>query len=147
MPATPRIIGHAVRPEQTAVRVAVTGLDEAALAGLVDRFYARVREDALLGPVFAARVHDWRPHLERMCAFWSSVVLVSGRYHGAPVPAHVCLPIGAEHFERWLSLFRQTARETCAPAGAVLVIEKAERIARSLRGAIAAADDVPPHPC
>ncbi|WP_461307431.1 group III truncated hemoglobin, partial [Albidovulum sp.] len=126
---------------------AETGLDEAILRDLVHRFYDRVRADAMLGPIFGARITDWGPHLERMVAFWSSVALMTGRYHGAPVPAHVTLPLEWAHFERWLALFRETAKEVCPPAGAAHVIAAAERIARSLHMAVqnarAAADAIP----
>jgi len=125
------------RPELTAGIMAETGLDEDVLRDLVQRFYERARADDLLGPIFEARISDWEPHLERMVSFWSSVALMTGSYHGRPVPAHTSLPIGAGHFERWLDLFRDTARETCTPAGAAHVIERAERIARSLRIAVA----------
>lgn len=128
----PTALAASMRPEATAALMAETGLDNAVLRDLVHRFYSRVRDDAVLGPIFAERISDWAPHLDRMCAFWSSVALMTGRYHGAPVPAHMGLPIGWEHFERWLSLFRETAHETCSPAGAAHVIERAERIARSL---------------
>jgi truncated hemoglobin YjbI len=47
---------------------------------LVQRFYDRVRVDEVLGPIFATRIKDWEPHLERMWAFWSSVALMTGRY-------------------------------------------------------------------
>ena len=124
------------RPEQTARLMAETGLDEAMLHDLVHRFYDRVRVDPTLAPIFAARIADWEPHLERMVAFWSSVALMTGRYHGAPVPAHASLPVNGEHFEQWLALFRQTANETCPPAGAAHVIERAERIAHSLYMAV-----------
>jgi hemoglobin len=113
-----------------------TGLDEGILRNLVHRFYDRVRADEVLGPVFAARITDWPPHLERMVAFWSSVALMTGRYHGAPVPAHATLPVTWAHFDHWLHLFRQTATEVCPPAGAAHVIERAERIARSLHMAV-----------
>ena len=116
--------------------MAETGLDEAMLHDLVHRFYGRVRGDPVLGPIFADRITDWAPHLARMVAFWSSVALMTGRYHGAPVPAHAGLPVVWAHFDRWLELFRQTARETCPPAGAAHVIERAERIARSLHMAV-----------
>jgi hemoglobin len=102
----------------------------------VHRFYAKVRADAELGPIFASRIADWEPHLERMVAFWSSVALMTGRYHGRPVPAHLGLPVGWVHFERWLELFRETARVTCSPEGAAHVVERAERIARSLHFAV-----------
>lgn len=135
---TPRIVS--ARPELTAEVMEATGLDEERLRELVHRFYARVRADAVLGPIFAARITDWGPHLERMVAFWSSVALMTGRYHGRPVQAHAGLPLSEAHFDRWLGLFRETAAEICTPAGARHLIERAERIARSLR--IAAEDAV-----
>lgn len=131
------------RPAVTAALMQETGLDEAILRNLVHRFYDRVRADRVLGPVFAARITDWPPHLERMVAFWSSVALMTGHYHGAPVPAHATLPVTWAHFDRWLDLFRQTASEVCPPAGAAHVIERAERIARSLHMAV---EDAARHP-
>jgi hemoglobin len=128
---SPAVIASA-RPAMTAGIMAATDLDEAVLRRLVHRFYAKVRADAELGPIFASRITEWEPHLERMVAFWSSVALMTGRYHGRPVPAHAGLPVGWSHFERWLALFGETARETCSRAGAAHVIERAERIARSL---------------
>ena len=135
------------RPEMTVRLMAETGLDEETLRALVHRFYERVRADAMLGPIFAARIADWGPHLARMVEFWSSVALMTGRYHGAPVPAHANLPVTWDHFERWLALFRQTAHEVCPPQGADHVIAAAERIARSLHMAVqntqAAPDAIP----
>jgi hemoglobin len=133
----PRIAS--ARPDLTAALMTSTGLDETVLTNLVHGFYAKVREDDVLGPIFAARITDWGPHLDRMVAFWSSVALMTGRYHGAPVPAHTPLPITSAHFEHWLALFRETAHEICTPAGAAHVIERAERIARSLSMAVAQA--------
>ena len=124
------------RPEMTAAIMSQTGLDEDILRRLVHAFYGRVRMDPLLGPVFDARIEDWEPHLERMVDFWSSVALMTGRYHGRPVPVHARLPVDEKHFGRWLELFRQTAQEVCTPAGAVHVITRAERIAESLKIAI-----------
>jgi hemoglobin len=122
-----------------------TGLSDALLRQVVHGFYDRVRADAVLGPIFADRIHDWGPHLERMVDFWSSVALMTGRYHGAPVPAHASLPVTGAHFDRWLTLFRGTAREMCPPQGAAHLIERAERIARSLHMAVtdAASSGVP----
>ena len=134
---TPQIAS--ARPEMTAAITAQTALDEVVLRELVHAFYDRVRADAMLGPIFTARITDWAPHLERMVAFWSSVALMSGRYHGRPVPAHTPLPVDAAHFERWLALFRTTAHEVCTPAGAAHVIERAERIALSLHMAVQSA--------
>ena len=125
-----------IRPDMTAAIMAATGLDEQVLHELVHGFYAKVRVDPMLGPIFADRIEDWGPHLERMVAFWSSVALMTGRYNGRPVPAHVSLPVDETHFGQWLALFGETAHEICTPAGAAHVIERAERIARSLHMAI-----------
>lgn len=114
-----------------------TGIDEAMIERIVQAFYARVRADEVLGPVFAARISDWGAHLQRMCAFWSSVLLMSGRYHGRPMPAHARLPVDASHFDRWLALFEATAREVCPPPAADLFIDKARMIAQSLELGVA----------
>ena len=113
-----------------------TGINEALIRELVHAFYDRVRADGMIGPVFADRIKDWGPHLERMCAFWSSVVLMTGRYHGRPMPAHAPLSIAGEHFDRWLELFADTAQSVCPPAAAALFIEKANLIAASLEQGI-----------
>jgi hemoglobin len=111
------------------------GISEADLALLVDRFYARVRRDGLIGPLFNAAIHDWPEHLERLSAFWSSVMLTSGRYKGSPMAAHMrhAGQIRPEMFSRWLELWRETARDTLAPDAAEAVSAKAERIAESLQ--------------
>lgn len=116
---------------------AETGIDEAMIARLVDHFYARVRADALLGPIFASRIADWTPHLAKMRAFWASVALMAGSYHGQPMRLHAPLPIDAEHFDRWLALFAATAAEVCPPTAAAHFIERAGRIAESLEMGIA----------
>lgn len=123
---------RSARPAMTQETIARTGLNETVLRELVHDFYGKIRVDPMLGPIFAARITDWEPHLDRMVDFWSSVALMTGRYHGAPVPKHAGLPVTWAHFERWLVLFRKTADEVCAPDGAAHVIERAERIARSL---------------
>lgn len=121
-----------LRPDMTAQLMAATGLDGDMLAALVHGFYGKVQNDDLLGPVFAARITDWGPHLEKMVAFWHSVALMTGTYKGAPMPKHVTLPVGWDHYQRWLALWRETAEEICPPEGAAHVIERSERIARSL---------------
>lgn len=121
---------------------AETGIDEAMIARLVDAFYDRVRVDPLIGPVFKARISDWEPHLHQMRLFWSSVALMSGVYHGRPMPKHLPLPVDARHFDRWLELFEATAAEVCPPAAAAHFIERARRIAESLELGIAGAQGV-----
>ena len=119
-----------------------TGITEAMIDGLVRGFYAKVRLDPMLAPVFDARIRDWEPHLEQMCAFWSSVALMTGRYHGTPMVKHVPLPVDAVHFDRWLALFEQTAGELCPPQAAAHFVERARRIAASLELGIAGGQGV-----
>ncbi len=114
-----------------------TGIDETMIDRLVRTFYGKVRSDSLLAPVFAERIADWEPHLKRMSEFWSSVALMTGIYHGRPMEKHLPLPVDGRHFDRWLELFRNTAREVCPAAAAEHFIERAERIAQSLEMGIA----------
>lgn len=112
--------------------VARTGIDEAMIDRLVRTFYGRARLDLLIGPIFEDRVLDWDKHLGRMCAFWSSVALMSGRYHGQPMVAHLPLPVDTPHFDRWLEIFAQAVHDVCPPAAAAHFLERAQRIAESL---------------
>lgn len=121
----------------TAALRAETGIDEVMIDQLVRGFYARVREDALIGPIFNARITDWEPHLQRMCAFWSSVALMTGTYHGSPMQKHQPLPVDGRHFDRWLALFEATARNLCPPKAADHFIDRARRIAESLELGVA----------
>jgi hemoglobin len=114
------------------------GVDEAMIERLVHTFYARVRADALLGPIFNAAIIDWDSHLLKLCDFWSSVTLMTGRFKGTPVQAHAALPaITGEHFDHWLALFARTARDICPPAAAALFIDRSQRIAQSLELGVA----------
>jgi hemoglobin len=113
-----------------------TGITDALIAELVETFYRRVRQDPLLAPAFA-RVENWDEHLAKLRAFWSSVVLMSGRYHGQPMQAHFALSIEPKHFDRWLALFEQSTADVCQPAAAGHFMEKARRIADSFEMALA----------
>lgn len=109
-------------------------ITEETLKLLVDTFYARVRQDDLIGPVFNGAIDDWPDHLDRLQAFWSSVMLTSGRYKGRPLPAHIKHgdAISPAGFERWLALWRATTNELLDSESAAAIQEKAERIAESL---------------
>jgi len=107
------------------------------IARLVDAFYAKVRTDSELGPVFARAVADWPRHLATMCDFWSSVMLTSGRYKGNPVAVHQQVAgMEQELFARWLALFDQTCRELFDDERADAFRGKAVRIAESLKLAL-----------
>lgn len=121
-------------------------IDETLIDALVGAFYAQVRTDALLGPIFERTIgDDWDRHLDRMKDFWSSVMLMTGRYKGTPLQAHQRIG-GLEpgHFEHWLALWHSTARDVCpSEEAARLFIDRAERIATSIRYGVSA---MPPGP-
>ena len=123
-----------------------TSIDESTIVQLVDAFYAKVRCNVELGPVFAAKIADdaWPTHLRRMYAFWSSVMLTSGRYKGDPVSVHKQVPgIGHALFGTWLDMFEATAAELFIPPLAEEFAVKARRIAESLRLALFFRPDAP----
>jgi len=130
-------------PERTIVvdgRPLPAVLDEAMIHAVVHGFYDGIRADDLLGPIFNRIIaaEDWPHHLAKMCDFWSSTLLRSGRYDGRPLPPHLAIPeLGEAHFRRWLTLFRATVRRLCPPDVAALFMDRALRVAHSFRLAIA----------
>jgi hemoglobin len=105
---------------------------------LVDGFYAKVRRDPELAPIFLRAIPgDWGAHLAKMYAFWSSVMLTTGRYKGNPVVKHLAIPgIQPALFERWLALFNETSTELFDDAVSAEFQAKAARIAESLQLAL-----------
>jgi hemoglobin len=113
-------------------------ITEESIFRLVDDFYDKIRVDPELGPIFLRAIPgDWGPHLATMRKFWSSVMLTSGRYKGDPVAVHRRVEgIEMELFDRWLKLFHQTSRELFVDDVADAFLEKAARIAESLKLAL-----------
>lgn len=113
-------------------------ITEAQLGALIPDFYDRVRADRLIGPVFAGAIDNWPPHLDKLVAFWSSVMLTTGRYKGNPMAAHMkhLASITPPMFDRWLALWAQVTAETLPPNIAAELQAKAERIAQSLKLAL-----------
>lgn len=112
---------------------ATANLDDEGISVLVDRFYDKVRADPMLGAVFNPVVADWDEHKRLIASFWCSAVLRAGTYRGNPMRKHLPHAIGVAHFERWLDLWRETARETLDADAAAIMIEYAERIGDGLR--------------
>ena len=97
---------------------------------LVHGFYARVRQDEQLGPVFDARVHDWDAHLAQLVDFWSAMLRGTRRFNGNPMSKHMAMPeLERALFDRWLLLFRQTTAELGNPPMQRLADDVATRIA------------------
>jgi len=111
-----------------------TVIEEAQLERLIPHFYGIVRADPLLGPVFNDAIHDWPDHLEKLAAFWSSVMLTTGRYKGNPMAAHLKHGgrLTPEMFDRWLALWAKATADIVPPQIAGALQAKAARIAESL---------------
>jgi hemoglobin len=110
-------------------------ISEEDIARLVTAFYTRVRKDPLLGPTFNGAVEDWPTHLDKLTAFWSSVMRSSGRYKGQPMVAHVRHEpaMTPDNFLRWLNLWRETSEALLPPEKAAAFQDRAARIAESLQ--------------
>ncbi len=111
---------------------------EQTIKRLVDTFYDKIRSEPELGPFFADIIGNsnnaWESHLEKMYAFWSSIMLKSGRYNGNPFRKHQELPaFNITFFDRWLELFAETVHEIHLPHIAAQYIEKSMLIAQSLK--------------
>ncbi len=96
----------------------------------------------MLAPIFEDAIADqWDSHLATMRTFWCSIMLGSATYKGNPMAAHLRLPsLSPRHFDRWLSLWRETAFEVCGHQGA-LFVQRAEAIAGRLLGALSSGSD------
>jgi len=84
---------------------------------LVRSFYAKVRQDALLGPIFNSVIKDWEHHLEHLTDFWQSNLFFEKKYHGNPLKKHIEVDakvggtINEMHFGVWLNLWFETIDE------------------------------------
>ncbi len=97
---------------------------------VVETFYSRAREDAVLGPVFTRNVEDWPAHFERLKAFWSSVLNLTGRYDGMPMRVHAGIgELTPAHFDRWMALFAETLADTVDPNSAHEFLLRARNMA------------------
>ncbi|MEM9820560.1 MAG: group III truncated hemoglobin [Bacteroidota bacterium] len=113
--------------------------DKSDIKIFVDSFYTKVQKDALLGPVFAAKIQDqgWPKHLERMYSFWNTVLFSQVDYRGNPFAKHAPLPLEAKHFERWVGLFKGTIDEYFAGAKAEDAKDRAEKMGQLFAAKIA----------
>ncbi|RMH26810.1 MAG: group III truncated hemoglobin [Planctomycetota bacterium] len=112
-------------------RSAVTDTD---IRRLVEAFYTRVREDDLLGPIFAREVAEWSRHLPKMTDFWSTVILRTGRYAGRPIEAHLRIDgLSPDHFRRWLGLWESTVGDEMPPEARDAFVLAARRMASSMQ--------------
>lgn len=100
---------------------------------LLRHFYADVRQDPLIGPIFNAQIKDWKYHLEIIASFWET--LIGGpRTYARPMPMkHLPLQLKEEHFERWLFLWQANCRAQLSIEAAREMIDLAHHIGHKLR--------------
>ncbi len=103
---------------------------------MVLSFYWKILKDDTVGPFFVAKLGDdmsneyWKPHLELLINFWSSMMLGDGSYRGNPFAPHMSLgELNREVFERWLKLFFETLDEIYEPQVADVFKERSTIIA------------------
>jgi len=110
-------------------------INDETIGALIDEFYAKARHDPDLGPIFAKHIgDDWDAHLGVIKLFWSNVMLADRRYIGNPMGKHLSLSeVQPFHFEIWLDLFGETARDLFDEPTAASFIDRADRIAQSLQ--------------
>ncbi len=112
-----------------------------AIRTMVHTFYARVREDGFIGPVFDSRIDDWDHHLGRMVSFWRSILRVEPDFkpssRGAPPQLHQDITeLEIAHFERWLELFDEVTLEVFPEDAAAVVQARARRMAVVFSGGL-----------
>lgn len=110
------------------------GINDAYISNMVERFYARVQADEMLGPIFAQRISDWPHHLVHMKKFWRSILLKTGEFSGNPMTKHAAISkIDNPEFSHWLKLFSETLDEIGSTKEAhARIYGRAKMIAESL---------------
>ncbi|PCI84655.1 MAG: hypothetical protein COB24_14370 [Hyphomicrobiales bacterium] len=111
------------------------GIDEATIKKFVTHFYDVVHDDKILGPYFHHQMEaTWDQHLEKMCNFWSAILLKTHRFNGRPMPAHTKLTgLQQSDFLHWLVTFEKTIKHCCTPEVVPHIMKKAHMIANSLQ--------------
>ena len=104
------------------------------ITALVHGFYADVRQDPLLGPVFEQALHGrWDGHLQRLVDFWSTVALGTRSFRGDVFGKHMALEgVTPAHFAAWVALWQKHTQQLFAPDVARDLQVAAHGIARNL---------------
>ncbi len=121
--------------DPTAQDFADMGIDETIIRKFVEHFYNVVHDDTILGPFFHEQMQaSWDEHIDKMCNFWSAVLLGTHRFNGRPMPAHTKLQgLKEADFAHWVITFEKTLVECCPKASVPHIMKKAKMIADSLK--------------
>ena len=102
------------------------------LVYLLRHFYADVRQNQEIAPIFTAHIENWPQHLEKIADFWSGVT-GGPRLYSGPMPfKHIPLGLEERHFKTWLDLWRRHCRIHLPGAEAEELIALAEFIGQRL---------------
>ena len=103
---------------------------------MVLTFYSKVLNDEIVGPFFIAKLGDdiesdyWKPHIDLLVNFWSSMILQDDSYHGNPLRPHFFIgELSHRVFKQWLKLFFETVDEVFIPKLGAEFKERSEIIA------------------
>lgn len=124
----------------------------AEIDAVVVDFYARVREDETLAPVFFQSIPPitsvWVDHEDKIASFWKNAILFERNYAGNPQQTHrEKEAVEPEHFAVWLALFDVVLKERLTADQAASWSALAHRIGEGLRMGVVqarAADDAVP---
>jgi hemoglobin len=100
---------------------------------LVKWFYARVRFEPDLEPIFNANVPRWSEHLEVLIDFWCTQAGGPSTYRGG-LGKHARLDLKPEHFETWLRVWEQNCTDLLEPREAGEMIGLARALAIKMQG-------------
>lgn len=115
-------------------------LDDESIARLMEHFYAAIRRDPELGPVFERIIGDaWNEHLHRINLFWCSALGLRKGYVGSNfMPAHLRhAEIRVELLESWMALFEQTVATHIHEQYRAKLLHVARAMAENLRISLA----------
>jgi len=103
---------------------------------MVISFYTKILKDELVAPFFIAKLGDdlksshWKPHLESLVNFWSTMILNDESYYGNPMRVHFYIgELNRGIFKQWLKIFFETVDEVFIPKIGAEFKERSEIIA------------------
>lgn len=101
---------------------------------VMTRFYAKVRKDPVLGPIFNGHIANWPEHEAKIAGFWRNAILFERSYDGNPMRAHMQAgDVRADHFDVWLALFDGVLNDALPNETAAAWSALVHRIGRGLR--------------
>lgn len=86
---------------------------------LVHKFYAKVRKEPILGPIFNNHIPNekWPEHLDKLTDFWETNLFGIPKFKGNPTLKHINVDKNLDykteqlHFGLWLQLWFETIDE------------------------------------